>query len=89
MTSFTTLGVDGYELSQIAVYPNPASDIVNIQSTSIINGITIYDVQGRKIQATKVNSQTTEVNISGLNSGIYFFSIETDNGSSMKKVLKQ
>lgn len=89
LTSFTTLGVDGYDLSQIAVYPNPASDIVNIQSTSTINSITIYDVQGRKIQATKVNSQTTEVNIAGLNSGIYFFSIETDNGRSMKKVLKR
>lgn len=89
LTSFTTLGVDGYDVSQIAVYPNPANDIVNIQSSSVINSITVYDVQGRKIQAAAVNTQNTEVNISGLNSGIYFFSIETENGSSMKKVLKR
>ncbi len=89
LTTFRVLGMDSFGPSQVAVYPNPANDVVHIQSNSAIKRIAIYDVQGRRIQETKGNSQKTEVNISGLKSGIYFFSIETENGASVKKVLKR
>ena len=89
ITSFIILGVDEFDLSQLTVYPNPANDIVKIQSSSAIKSITVYDVQGRRIQTTEVNQQSIEVNMSALKTGIYFFTIKTENGSSMKKILKR
>lgn len=81
------IGVNDLKTDTISVFPNPASDVVYVQSSLVINSITVYDVQGRKIQATEENSQDSAVNTSGLNSGVYFFSIETEKGVTVKKVL--
>ena len=76
-------------MSQIVVYPNPANEVVNIQSPSIIKNITVYDLQGRLINTVKAQQQNTEVNILQLKTGIYFFSIETEAGTSVKKIMKR
>ncbi len=89
LTTFRVLGVDEFDFSQITVYPNPANDVVKVQSTSGIKSVTVYDVQGRRIQTTGSNSKNSEVNISELKAGIYFFSIETENGTGVKKILKR
>ena len=87
--SFRVLGVDEFNAPQISIYPNPAKDAVNVQSSSIIKSITVYDLQGRKIQAVQATGQQAQVNISALKAGIYLFSIETEAGSIMKKIVKR
>lgn len=89
ITSFRVLGVDEFDASQISIYPNPANDAVNIQSNSAIKSITVYDIQGRKIKAAQTTGQHAEMNISALKTGIYLFSIETERGSIMKKIIKK
>jgi len=89
VTSFRVLGVDEFDISQIKVYPNPANDVVNVQSPSVIKSITVYDLQGRLIVAVNPNKQNSELNISHLNTGIYFFSIETEAGTMVRKIMKQ
>lgn len=89
LTSFRVLGIDEFGLSEITVYPNPANDLVNIQSPSNIKSVAVYDLQGRLINTVKANQKNTEVNISHLNTGIYFFSIETEAGTLVKKIIKR
>ena len=89
ITSFRVLGIEEFNASQVSVYPNPANDAVNIQSNSIIKSISVFDIQGRKIQVTRTEEQNTQVNISALKTGIYLFSIETDAGTVMKKIIKR
>ncbi len=89
VTSFRVLGVEEFNAAQVSIYPNPTNGTVNIKSASIIKNITVYDLQGRKIQTIKTEAQNSEVNISALKTGIYIFSIETEAGTIMKKVLKR
>ncbi|RDK88672.1 T9SS type A sorting domain-containing protein [Marinirhabdus gelatinilytica] len=89
VTSFRILGVDGFDVSHISVFPNPTNNIVNIQSLSTIKNIEVYDVQGRKIQAVEATQQNTQVDISALRTGVYFFSIKTEKGSTVKKIVKR
>ena len=89
VTSFRVLGVDEFSLSHTVVYPNPARDVVTVQSLSIIKSIKIYDVQGRLIDAVNTNQQNTQVTMSQLKTGIYFFSIETEAGTMVKKIMKR
>ncbi len=89
VTLDATAGVDLLETDNTSLFPNPANDVVYIQSSSVIKSITVYDVQGRKIQTTEETSQDSKVNTSGMNSGVYFFSIETEKGTIVKKVLIQ
>ncbi|QQX75286.1 MULTISPECIES: T9SS type A sorting domain-containing protein [Aequorivita] len=87
-TSFRVLGVEEYNSLKIAIYPNPAYGLINIQAASGIKNIGIYDLQGRLIDTSTINNQNTELNISALTPGVYFLSIETQTGTGFKKFIK-
>ena len=88
VTSFRVLGVEEFNETNISVYPNPAKDVVRIQSASVIKNITVYDLQGRIIQFSQIENQNAELNISTLKTGIYLFSINTEAGTIVKKIVK-
>jgi hypothetical protein len=68
------------------LYPNPASDIFNIEMETELKSVDIYTLQGQKVLTT---SQKL-VNISNLSSGIYRVSVEDENGHiGTKKILKK
>jgi len=72
------------------VYPNPANDIFNIESNSAIKNITLTDLNGRTVKNINVNSlSSAEVNISDLTAGMYFVTVQTDNGSGSTKIIKK
>ena len=79
------LGIDDNILSQISVYPNPASDILNINMPSNIeiNKVSMFDALGRKA----LESNDNNLNISELARGIYILKIETSNGDLNKKIV--
>ena len=69
--NFLVAGVDD-ELSfiNLSINPNPAENILNINLNGYhaINNIKIYDVKGNVVK----NTNETTINISELNSGVYF-----------------
>ena len=61
------------ELSNdLFIYPNPASDIINLKSSEIISTVEIVDLVGRVVIKENVNSSTIELNVSDLNDEFYF-----------------
>lgn len=70
------------------VYPNPATDIINIESEDeLVKSIEINDVNGRLIPLNSINNQT--IDISSLASGTYFVKIKSDKGVEVHKVVKK
>ena len=65
----------------ISVYPTLTTGIVNI---SVSSDVEVYSQLGQKVM-TANNSQS--VDLSSLNSGIYFVKVSNDNGSVMRKVV--
>ena len=63
--------------NSIKLYPNPASQEVNILSSGLENAkIIITDIQSKEIKTiNKINSPSTKINISDLSKGIYFVRI--------------
>ena len=61
----------------ISLYPNPANDIITIQSDSTITSIILYDVLGKLVNQYFAN----EIDISNLSKGMYFFQITTETGA--------
>jgi hypothetical protein len=76
-------------------FPNPATDEITIKSQeSRIEEIEIYDVMGGKIKDFTPNpfpgrARGTLVDISTLSTGIYFVKLRTEDGSVIKKLIKQ
>ena len=73
--------------SQIRVFPNPTSDIVNVQSPVPVN-VTITDSKGRTINQIKNASRISMKELSG---GLYLLRITDKDGQLIKttKVTKQ
>ena len=81
---------DSFITNSISVYPNPATSIVNLSSKDSLTfeNVTIVDVNGRSVKTFVVNQTQTKINVSDLTSGIYFLNIETNEGSTVKKFIK-
>ena len=82
-------GVENVENSSVLVYPNPASDIINITSESTINEYQIYDLNGKLIVIDKLNSNQISISISKFADGIYRLKIVQDNSIEWVKIIKQ
>ena len=81
-------GIDGVEeLTSFRIYPNPVNDRLYIKAEVEIEEVVVYDVYGR--QQTTDNRQQSIVDVSELNSGIYFVRIKTVDEVVTKRFIKQ
>jgi subtilisin family serine protease/PKD repeat protein len=71
------------------LYPNPASDVVNIKSSFDILEINIYNHKGQVMLSEQVNNTIYQINTSQFTSGLYFFRIETNEGTINKRIIIQ
>ena len=85
------LGIENNAITNISLYPNPTNGQLNIASPNAgINSITIFDLQGRKIANQEFTGNTNiQIDISNLNSAVYFVDINTDAGIVTKRILKK
>ena len=72
------------------IYPNPVNDKLVIATNVEVESVVVYDVYGRQ-QINKSTRQQDEITIdvTGLNSGIYFIKINTTEGEIVKRIVKQ
>ena len=72
------------------VYPNPVNDKLYIEAEAEIEEIVIYDVYGRH-QATETPSHqgNLSVDVTDLNSGVYFVKVVTENGEAVQRFIKK
>lgn len=65
--------------SEVRVYPNPASDYLNISSEEEIEEIQILSSSGLKVSSTQANAFSSTLNVSDLGQGIYILIIKHTN----------
>ena len=83
--------VEGVEelISSFNIYPNPVSDklYIETQTQILTQTIEIYDAFGRQ-QLIANGQQPTAIDVSNLNSGVYFIKIKTNEGVITKRFVK-
>jgi hypothetical protein len=72
---------------EMLVFPNPASNNVNVQSNSDISRLTIFNHLGQSVKEVLVNSTEANVNVDGIEAGVYIIRIETANGYTTQKLV--
>lgn len=86
--SAVTLSIDDFEKDRtVTVYPNPATEKFTVNY--LYNRIKIYDISGRMVKEIGAKSQSSEIDVSDLRSGIYLLQIKGDNGMFNGKLIKQ
>lgn len=85
------LSTNSFLASKLSVYPNPATNVVNISSTvnATINTVEMTDLNGRVVMTKSVNATNGQIAIGDLATGVYMMKITTDQGTAVKKIVKQ
>lgn len=79
--------IDNLELNDLSIFPNPTSSFLTIQSNNLISPISIYDITGKLVLQNTGNSKEIILDISNLNSGLYFIKSNSQNSSIRKRFI--
>lgn len=84
------LATSEFFASNFRMFPNPASSVLNLSSsTTTINSIQITDLNGRIVRNVEVGGVSdATLNVSDLNSGMYFVRVNSAAGTGITKFLK-
>jgi len=74
--------------STVFLYPNPASQKVNVVATDVMNELIITDISGAALRRFVPSAISLEVDLSELPAGIYFIAAKTTRGISQNRLVK-
>ena len=83
----------GSGLSDVRIYPNPATDYLNVNMTAEAQqvNVTVVDMSGKVLYTDVFNhgggTQIYKVPVSELSSGIYFMNLMTPTGKTVQKFI--
>ncbi len=81
-------GIGEENVTNVAVYPNPASDVLFVTNAQDFDQITITDISGKVIQTVSGGTQELSIDISNLRSGVYMVNFSHNgNISHSQKIL--
>lgn len=84
-----TVDADDVMISNdIKIYPNPTDGILYIEQATTSGQISIYDLKGRLLLQKRMDTDLAEINLDPLVTGMYILKYIGDEGSFMKKIIK-
>ena len=87
----TTLSNNEFSINDFKIYPNPTRDIITIThpSSNSIENVEIFDMNGRLINAIKINSvEDLQIDFYNISSGTYFLKLKVNEQSFVKRIIK-
>ncbi|HEU4789286.1 MAG TPA: T9SS type A sorting domain-containing protein [Flavobacterium sp.] len=91
-TRFTgTLSVVESDVNQYNIYPSPTTGLLNIQANTMIEKVSVIDVNGRLVKEFQFNTPvlSTQLDLTHLAKGIYFLKIKSNQGNTNRKIIKR
>lgn len=85
--NYSIASINDNLLSKTNIYPNPASDVLNIRAEYEIQSLFILDQIGRVVYQNKTNALAHGINVSSLHKGIYILKIVSREGKVSKQIL--
>ncbi|WP_397299250.1 T9SS type A sorting domain-containing protein [Nonlabens ulvanivorans] len=89
VTVMSTASIGATTDSSIKLFPNPASNFINLTAANRLESATIMDINGRMLSQTNFTGNTTKQRISleNLSAGIYFVTIQSELGQKVEKLI--
>ena len=88
--TLSTMGIDETSAG-FSIYPNPVQDKLYIEAEAEIEEVVVYDVYGRvqNLRNSETQKLRNSIDVSNLNSGVYFVKIKTEEGNITKRFVKE
>jgi hypothetical protein len=82
------MGVADFGTAGFMLYPNPASGSVTVQIQDVASAeVTIVDVLGKTVLQKQITEKESTIDITGLNSGMYFIKLKSGGKEAVKKLM--
>lgn len=85
----TVLGIQHFSQLSFECYPNPTTGRITINANTIINSIQLLDIQARVLVTKSYNGTEANLDMSEYSNGVYLVKVNSDNGSQIKKIVKE
>jgi hypothetical protein len=82
------LSVNQNTIKQTKIYPNPAQNVIRLSNIDL-SDIVITDVTGKTVVSMKNVTDSSEINVSDLVSGVYFVSVKNEKINETVKFVKK
>jgi len=92
VTTFVDLINVEQNKQQIKLYPNPANDVLHVESNIALHELNVYDALGRLLitkQQSKTPTTQTTLNVNSLSNGIYIIEAQSKSQSIKAKFVKR
>jgi hypothetical protein len=89
--NITGVGVKETANNVVSIYPNPTNGLVNINlgsNNSTLN-YSISSIEGKVVETGKTSTNNITVDLSNESKGVYFIRINTENTSTVYKLIRQ
>ena len=85
----TSLSLEDFSLNAASVYPNPASGQFFITAKTKLSKVNLYSQLGALIKTIDVvnDSNQVQVNVAGIQAGVYLLELQNDSEKSWKKII--
>ena len=75
--------------TMVSVYPNPTSNILNVETVSTISSVEVLNILGQTLYSKTTNNNKVQIDLSAFQTGNYFIRVTADNTTIVKQVIKQ
>jgi len=87
ITGISTSGIEETLFAQSSVYPNPASDLVTVNSFENITNLFVYNLAGQCVYQAMPFGKSSTLSVSDLEKGIYLVKVITEESEINHKLV--
>ncbi len=82
-------GVEDITSLDFNYYPNPVTEVININAQDNIQKIELFNINGQIVKTIEPNNKKTKLNISSLPAGMYLMKVQNDKSVKTVKIIKK
>ena len=82
-----TVDINEASMENTLIFPNPATDFINIQGNSTIQQVEVFNLEGQRVAVETGN--VNSISVSGLANGMYILKVTANDGVHTYKVSKR
>jgi gluconolactonase len=72
----------------VEIYPNPVQNVLHINLTGKAGTLEAFDISGKSVLQNEIHENNSSIDVSGLENGIYFVKVSSDNQLFTGKFVK-
>ena len=84
-----TLSTAKFDKTSIKMYPNPVKNSLTIDADSSIQKVSVYNILGQEVMTASPKSNSTTLQTSALQKGVYILKTDIEGNISTNKIIKE